>query len=143
MKDASRKQCLEDFVLLMMDLSGASGAARADIQALLSQTSLPVDWKHSNDLSLLVSACFTFTTKWISLIDNGTDQPLVAFTNVNPSDQRNVICGVLGCSLPLVVRQDKDEDRILGSCMILGYRHGEAMEELRNGKWELRTFRFI
>jgi Heterokaryon incompatibility protein (HET) len=52
------------------------------------------------------------------------------------------ICVLLGCNIPLVLRQRKDESsyEVIGECYLHGFMNGEALQELDSGKFEIEDF---
>jgi hypothetical protein len=46
---------------------------------------------------------------------------------------------LLGCQLPIMLRQEGDRYSYLGEASV-GYMYGKAMDDLKEGKQELRTF---
>jgi hypothetical protein len=49
------------------------------------------------------------------------------------------ICVLLGCSIPLILRQRKDESshEVIGECYLHGFMNGEALEELDSGEFKI------
>jgi hypothetical protein len=58
-------------------------------------------------------------------------------SSAEPGD---IICILLGCSVPVVLRPQDGHYRLLGEAYVYGYMYGKAMDELAEGKFELRSF---
>ncbi|RFU25488.1 hypothetical protein B7463_g10850, partial [Scytalidium lignicola] len=54
--------------------------------------------------------------------------------------QRDLVCIILGCDVPLVLRQTGDYYKLIGDCYVDGIMQGEAMKYLEEGKLNLETF---
>ncbi|KAF2624288.1 hypothetical protein BU25DRAFT_413549 [Macroventuria anomochaeta] len=54
--------------------------------------------------------------------------------------RRDIVCILMGCSLPVVLRPKGDLFTIVGAAYMHGMSDGEAMEGLREGKFALRDF---
>ena len=52
----------------------------------------------------------------------------------------DVICILLGCRFPVVLRKATDHFTLIGEAYVHGYMNGKAMAELSHGKYELDTF---
>lgn len=56
------------------------------------------------------------------------------------ADEGDLVCVFLGGQTPFVLRPSLGKYRLVGQCYVHGIMFGEAMEELRSGKYELRDF---
>jgi hypothetical protein len=54
---------------------------------------------------------------------------------------RDIICILLGCSVPVILRPQDDHYIFLGEACVPGYMQGKAMEELAKGKFQLESFK--
>lgn len=54
----------------------------------------------------------------------------------------DLICIVYGCHKPLIVRPHGDVFVAVGECYVQGTMFGEAMEGVKSGKYEERSFSF-
>jgi hypothetical protein len=52
----------------------------------------------------------------------------------------DIICILLGCSTPVILRPQDDHYIFLGEAYFHGYMYGKAMEELAEGKFQLESF---
>lgn len=52
------------------------------------------------------------------------------------------VCVLLGCSMPLILRQSKVESQygVIGECYLHRFMNGEALEELDSGKLKIKEF---
>jgi len=57
--------------------------------------------------------------------------------SVEPGD---LICILLGCWMPVVLRPKDGHYIFLGEACVHGYMYGKAMEELAEGKFQLQNF---
>ncbi|KAE9366851.1 HET-domain-containing protein [Stipitochalara longipes BDJ] len=53
---------------------------------------------------------------------------------------RDLICVLLGCTTPVILRERKDHYTYVGDVYADGYMYGEAIEELNDGARQLQTF---
>jgi len=61
-----------------------------------------------------------------------------------PRTQRNdIICILLGCSVPIILRQDGQNFMLLGESYTHGLMHGEALKGVETGLFTLQEFRII
>ena len=59
----------------------------------------------------------------------------------NEAQKSDIVCVLLGCDVPILVRPGKDENdlvRIVGSCYIHGITAGEVMRRIDKGAMEVR-----
>ncbi|KAK5660777.1 hypothetical protein OQA88_12144 [Cercophora sp. LCS_1] len=56
------------------------------------------------------------------------------------AEEGDLVCVLLGCPVPLVLRRVDDGYVVLGSCVAQGIMDGEFMEEVERGGWALETF---
>jgi hypothetical protein len=72
-------------------------------------------------------------------------QKIGLFPNVYPEhvEEGDVICILLGCSVPVLCRPQGDYYKIIGDCLILGMMYGETVERLKNGAYQLQDLKFI
>lgn len=49
----------------------------------------------------------------------------------------DVVCVVLGCEVPVLVRKNGDRHVLVGPCYVLGFMHGECMQDVREGRRRL------
>jgi hypothetical protein len=68
-----------------------------------------------------------------------TDTELIGISadSVEPGD---LICILLGCWMPVVLRPKDGHYIFLGEACVHGYMYGKAMEELAEGKFQLQNF---
>jgi hypothetical protein len=57
-----------------------------------------------------------------------------------PADGGDLICVLLGCSTPLILRECKGYYTYIGDAFVDGYMYGKAIDELNDGARELQTF---
>jgi hypothetical protein len=67
-----------------------------------------------------------------------------AYMGLGPSDVQvgDVICVLLGCNQPLVVRRFGDHHLVVGQCYVYGMMFGEMMDEMEAGRLKAETFHF-
>jgi hypothetical protein len=53
----------------------------------------------------------------------------------------DVICVLYGCQVPVVLRKDGENYRLVGECFVLGPMNGEAIEWVKEEKAQVTTFR--
>ncbi|RFU26865.1 hypothetical protein B7463_g9465, partial [Scytalidium lignicola] len=53
----------------------------------------------------------------------------------------DLICVLVGCDFPVLLRPYGDGHVLVGECYVHGYMHGKAMDELAEGKHEMKGFR--
>jgi hypothetical protein len=56
------------------------------------------------------------------------------------ADPGDLICVLLGCSTPIILRKVKDYYLYIGDVYVDGYMYGKAIDELNNGTRQLQTF---
>jgi len=59
--------------------------------------------------------------------------------NVQKGDK---ICVLLGCDIPLIIRQVNNHYVVVGDCFVYGIMKGEAMKDIEESKLDLETFNF-
>jgi len=52
----------------------------------------------------------------------------------------DIICILLGCSTPVILRPQDDHYIFLGEAYVHGYMYGKGMDELAEGKFQLESF---
>jgi hypothetical protein len=52
----------------------------------------------------------------------------------------DIVCILLGCSVPVILRPENGHYVFLGEACVPGYMEGKAMEELAEGKFQLESF---
>ena len=57
--------------------------------------------------------------------------------------QGDRLCVLLGCALPLLIRQQGQQYRLVGQCYVYGMMHGEMVEEVKAGKRQLQTVELV
>ena len=73
----------------------------------------------------------------------GTEQGLVGMAS-DRVRKGDVVCVLFGCPLPLVMgRAAGDRWQIVQSCFVYGIMHGEAIEEMRDGKLQTQEFNIV
>jgi Heterokaryon incompatibility protein (HET) len=76
-------------------------------------------------------------------VTRDSDRPLLGVGYSDHLRRGDLVCGILGCNAPLVVRRGPKGDQIIGFCLVAGYSNGQAMEELQAGKLASERFTFI
>lgn len=54
--------------------------------------------------------------------------------------ESDIICVMLGCSIPFVLREVDDHYILVGHCFVLGFMDGEAMEAVEKGEASIQKF---
>jgi hypothetical protein len=52
----------------------------------------------------------------------------------------DLVCVVLGCDVPLILRPIGDYHELIGDCYVDGIMEGQAMADLDAGKYKLEIF---
>jgi di/tripeptidase len=53
-----------------------------------------------------------------------------------PLREGDMICVVLGCNVPMVLRKAVDDHHLVGPCFVWGLMDGEALENMRGSGYE-------
>jgi hypothetical protein len=54
----------------------------------------------------------------------------------------DLVCVLLGCEIPLIIRRDGDHYLVIGESYIYGMMNGEVIQDVRDGKRQLQDFKF-
>jgi hypothetical protein len=68
-----------------------------------------------------------------------------SFIGLGPGnmEQNDVICVLFGGATPMILRLDGDNYRFIGECYVYDLMSGEAIQDLRAGKYASQTFNVI
>ena len=117
-----RIQCMKDLGVSLVDSLKLSSYSAADIASLVAQQATDQNRAVPSDSHAMKAAMMSNTLHGSSLmlIYSKEGRTLVGLCNATRFQDGDVVCGVLGCNSPLVVRRKKDGDRIVGQCLDWG-----------------------
>jgi hypothetical protein len=71
-----------------------------------------------------------------------TDQGLMGMCP-KETQSGDLVCVLLGCNAPFILRQIDSHYVLIGVCFVLGLMSGEAMQDLKKGKVHLQEFNIL
>jgi Heterokaryon incompatibility protein (HET) len=109
---------------------------------LVNIASYKASWRSPLDDEILGSVLVKLTAEMLFGRRVFVSNSKLGQTGIGPESivEGDVICVLLGCQLPVILRPEKSHYIYLGEAYVDGYMYGKAMDELAQGKREIREF---
>jgi len=130
-------QLLSDSDMLRLDPPSRSSTMASSMASLLEEEEEMVggDEEEKTRLSAVLEAGLMMNRRRLFL----SNSDLVGLAPWN-SAEGDIVCVLLGCRFPVVLRRQEDHYVLIGEAYIDEYMNGEGMVGLRDGEFGLETF---
>jgi hypothetical protein len=125
----------EDLLRFDPPSRSSTGFSEEDVEMLERSGQLDEENDEKAQMGAILSAALTMSKRRLIMSETG----IVGLAPWD-SEEGDVVCVLLGCRFPVVLRRVERHYILVGEAYFEGYMDGETMVELKEGRYQLGTF---